>query len=499
MKSQEQNKVFLAFDFGAESAKAVTGQLKDGKLHTKEIYRFTTGLLQLDDHYYWNIYRFYEEIIKSIVICVREEGKIPESIAFDTWGVDFGLLASDGSLLRIPYAYRDPQVVEAMKEFHKRYSPEKIYELTGISMEPFNSLYHLYALRKNNDPALLNSKEILFLPDLLNYLLCGEKKTEFSFATTTQLYNPVISAWENELLAPLGIDSSFMNEVIPPGQTIGHLKDYIAEKTGAGKARISSVCSHDTASAIVVVPGTGDNWAFISSGTWSIMGIETHAPVITPKTFAYNFSNEGIGEERYSLLKNIMGIWLLQSCKRVWENQGLSFGYPELVAMAEKAPPFSAFLDPDYMGFYNPDNMPRAIDQYCKLTKQTKPSEISSYVRIILENLALKYRMVLEQLMEVTGRNIETIHITGGGIQNKLLCQFTANATGKKVIAGPVEGSALGNIFMQAKACGYLNTVDEVREIVRNTFELKEYLPQDSTQWEAAWKKFQEILEPSHG
>lgn len=485
---------FLAFDFGAESGRAVTGILDNKRLFLDEIYRFPTGMLQLDNHLYWNIYRFYEEMVKSVSICVNQEQIKPESIAVDTWGVDFGFLAADDTLVRIPYAYRDPQVTGAMADFHSHFAPIKIYELTGIAMQPFNSIYHLHAMQLSGDEALKSARHLLFMPDLLNFFLCGEKKSEFSFATTSQLFNPAKNDWDDELLHAAGINRSFMNEIVKPGTVIGNLKKSICSQTGLESSKIVSVCSHDTGSAILAVPATDNDWAYISSGTWSLMGVETREPLISSKTFDFNFTNEGGADGTFRLLKNIMGLWLLQQCRRSWSSNEPSISYSELVEMAVISKPFSAFIDPDYMGFYNPTDMPAAIDDYCELTSQQAPESIGEYVRAILESLAFKYRLILDQLKEITGRNINKIHIIGGGTQNKLLCQFTANVTGIKVIAGPSEGTAAGNLLMQALALGYLKSIEEIRMVVNNSFSFSTYLPEDTNDWERAYERFHAVI-----
>ena len=489
------NGPFIAFDFGAESSRAVAGSLEKGKLVLKEIYRFTTGMMPLHGHLYWNIYRFYEEIIKALNICGREENIKPRSIAVDTWGVDFGMLAADGTIVRIPYAYRDPQVVEAMHHFHSIISPERIYSLTGISMQPFNSLYHLHAMRRSNDLALEAGQRVMFIPDLLNYLLSGVKKTEFSFATTSQLFNPFKGEWEDELLRAVGLDASYMNEIIEPGQLIGRLSDDGCRQSGLKQVEVASVCSHDTGSAIVAVPAKGTDWAYISSGTWSLMGLELGSPLINGKTFGYNFSNEGGAGKSFRFLKNIMGLWLLQQCREQWRKTDSGCDYPTLIEEARKTEPFRVLIDPDREQFFSPCDMVSEIDNYCRHTGQAKPASRGAYVRAILESLALKYRYVLEQLQEVSGRRINTIHIIGGGTRNKMLCQLTANATGKQVITGPAEGTAAGNILMQAMACGQVSSLEEIRSIVCNSFDFETYLPEDTKIWDNIYHRFVNLVE----
>ncbi len=487
---------FLAFDFGAESGRAVLGILEDQKIILDEIHRFPTGMVKIDNHLYWNIYRFYEEVLKAITYCTNSQHIQPESIAFDTWGVDFGFMAEDKTLIRIPFAYRDPQTTLAMTDFIENVmSPREIYSLTGISMQPFNSLFHLHALRRNRDRALHTANRLLFIPDIFNFLLSGKLATEFSFATTSQLFNPVKMDWDETLLSSVGLDKSFMNEIIPPASIIGDLKTDIAKSVGAESVKITAVCSHDTGSAIVAVPAEGEDWAYISSGTWSLMGVELKDALINDLSFNYNFTNEGGADHKICFLKNIMGLWLLQQCRNSWLKTNNSINYEELISLSILVKPFKSFLDPDYMGFYNPADMPFAIDEYCMKTWQEVPQNIGEYVRLILESLAFKYRMTLDQLKEVTGKPINRIHIIGGGSLNKTLCQFTANATGLKIIAGPAEGTAAGNLLMQAKALGYIKDLKEIRQVVRNSFSFVEYYPQDTLEWNKAYKKFLIIYE----
>jgi rhamnulokinase len=489
---------FLAFDFGAESGRAVLGTLENHKIVLDEIHRFPTGMMKIDNHLYWNIYRFYEEIIKAINYCVNSQHIQPESIAFDTWGVDFGFMAEDRTLLRIPFAYRDPQSSEAMPDFFENVmAPKDIYSITGIAMQTFNSLYHLHAMRRNRDRALHTAHRLLFIPDIFNFLLSGKLATEFSFATTSQLYNPLKKDWDETLLSSLGLAKSFMNPIIQPATILGELKADIAKSTGAESVKIVTVCSHDTSSAIVAVPAENDDWAYISSGTWSLMGVELNEAIINELSFKYNFTNEGGAENTICYLKNIMGLWLLQQCRNSWLKSNNIINYEELISLSQLAKPFKSFMDPDYMGFFNPPDMTFAIDEYCAATHQEVPQNIGEYVLLILESLAFKYRMTLDQLREVTGKPINRIHIIGGGAQNAHLCQYTANATGLKVIAGPAEGTAAGNLLMQAKALGYLKDLKEIRKVVQNSFSFVEYHPSDTQIWNDAYKKFLLVCEKS--
>ena len=490
----EKTSKYLAIDLGAESGRAVIGSLENDKIILEEIHRFRTGMLFQNNHYYWNIYRFYEEIIKSIELCVNQFHVKPHSLAIDTWGVDFGLISNDGSLIRIPYAYRDPQSEEGMRKFlSDNMSAKQIYDLTGIAIQSFNSVYHLHALKQNDDIALRNANKLLFIPDLLNYFLTGIEKSEFTFATTSQLYNPITKKWESKLFESIQVPETLMAEIIQPGSKIGFIKDDIVKNIGVKPFLVNAVCSHDTGSAVVAIPATGDDWAFISSGTWSLMGVELPEPVINSKSQEYNFTNEGGAEGTFRFLKNIMGLWLLQQCRSSWTKSGNEISYPDLVktALSEKA--FKSFIDPDFEGFFNPDDMPTAIDQYCTSTNQNSPETVGGYVLTILEGLAFKYRLVLDQLKETTSRKINKIHIIGGGSQNELLCQFTANVTGLEVIAGPAEGTATGNLLMQAKTMGDVSSVEEIRKIVANSFELKTYLPENVKEWDEGYGVFRKI------
>lgn len=486
---------YLAIDLGAESGRAVAGILDNRKLILDEVHRFPTGMIQSENHYYWNVYRFYEEILTSIGLCNYKEQITPESIGIDTWGVDFVLLSDDDTPIRIPYAYRDPQTSMGMKSFlEEKLDAREIYEMTGIALQPFNSIFHLNALKKNRDFALEHASSLMFMPDFLNFMLTGKKKSEFTFATSSQLLDPINRTWEPRLFKALEIDISLMSDIINPGNILSPIHPHIARNSGVNSFPVAAICSHDTASAIVAIPATGDDWAFISSGTWSLMGVENRRPIISSKSFEFNFSNEGGPQGTFNFLKNIMGLWILQQCRKSWSKPGEEINYSDLINMAMLARPFKTFIDPDYNGFYNPEDMPGEIDKYCQITDQESPQTIGEYVRTILEGLAFKYRLVLDQLNEVSEKTIRRIHVIGGGTQNKLLCQFTANVTGLQVIAGPIEGTAAGNILMQAMALEHLNSLTEIREVVRKSFQTKIYQPEHTEKWGTAYLKFLNIL-----
>jgi len=483
---------YLAFDFGAESGRALLGTLENGKISLQEVHRFPNGMLTVRGRYHWNIFRLYEEIKKSISICVNDLKIQPESLAFDTWGVDFALLGADGSFLGLPYAYRDPHTNTAIEEVDKLIPKKRIYELTGIQFAQYNSLFQLYALQKNNAPQLSVAKHLLFMPDIFNYLLTGEMKTDFTFATTSQLYNPNTNNWEVELFNTIGIDPKIMNPIVKPGTVIGYVSESVCKETGLKPIPVIAVASHDTGSAIAAIPAEGENWAYISSGTWSLMGVESPKAVINDDSMACNFTNEGGVEGTFRTLKNIMGLWLLQETRRAW-SKDKKYEYSELVVMAENAKPFEYLIDPDDSTFLNPESMPEAIKAYCKKTGQKVPEKHEEIVRCIFDSLALKYRYVAEQIKRVTGNKVEKINIIGGGSQNKLLCQLTADACDAVVIAGPSEGTGVGNLLMQSRALGHINSLDELRKIVKNSFETHKFTPKDKNIWDLSFSKFLKI------
>lgn len=484
---------YLAFDLGAESGRTILGSLEGGRLVLDEVSRFPNGMIPLRGHLHWNVLSLFEEMKKGIKVCIQERDGNPQSLGIDTWGVDFSLLARDGSLLSLPFAYRDPRNEGAMEEFFKIVPRLRIYELTGNQFLQFNSLFQLYAMKRERSPLLQMAKDLLFMPDLFNYFFTGQKKTEFTYATTSQLYNPRRKEWEKELFEALGVSCSIMQEVVPPGTHVGFLEESICMETGIQPIPVIAVASHDTGSAVAGVPAEDRNWAFISSGTWSCMGIEIQQPCINTKALALNFTNEGGVEGTFRFLKNIMGLWLLQECRRVWAREWL-YSYEELTEAAESAQAFRVNLDPDWTGFLNPPDMTEAIRTFCATTGQKPPDTLAAFARCILESLALKYRYVLEQLKDISPHPISRMHIIGGGAKNRLLCQFAANAAGLPVISGPSEATAAGNILFQAKTLGHVGSLEDIRRIIRDSFPLETYQPQDSSIWEDAYERFSEMI-----
>ena len=485
---------FLAFDLGAESGRAVVGILTDNKLKLNEVYRFPNGYVNIRGRLHWNAFSLFTELRKALNICSRSITKKIDSLAIDTWGVDFGLLSKDGTLLAMPYSYRDPMTNGIVDVFVKNIMPiNNLYMLTGIQTMQINTLFQLYSLKKSGSSILSAASDLLFMPDLLNYFFTGEKKTEYSIATTSQLLNPYTKKWNNELFSSIGVSETLMQEVIQQGLVIGYVDDGICQQTGVSSVPVISVASHDTGAAIAAIPAEGENWAYLSSGTWSLMGMELKHPIINEETASQNFTNEGGVEGTFHFLKNLCGLWLLQQCKKSWDVVQ-TFSYNQLVQMASASQPFKILIDVDAPDFQNPLDMPSAIQAYCIKTKQPAPESVAEYTRCIFDSLAMKYRLVMSQLKKFSPVQINKLYIIGGGARNKLLCQLTANALGMPVVAGPSEASSIGNIMIQAMALGYVSSLTGIRKIVRDSFDPIVYFPEDNSGWD---QKEQFLLELS--
>lgn len=487
-----KNASFLAFDLGATSGRSILGTIEDGKLRMKELTRFPNQILQVGDHFHWNILSLFEHL-KTGLVAAKKEGVEITSIGIDTWGVDFAMIGKDGALLGAPYAYRDPHTVGAPDEFFNIIPRKKVYDLTGIQVMNFNSLYQLYALSKAGNSQLEAASEILFVPDALSYLLTGNRVTEYTIASTSQILNPVTKQFEAELLKAAGVDASILGEIVMPGHVIGTLRDYLAEESGLGNIPVVAVAGHDTASAVAAVPAENERFAYLSSGTWSLIGIEVKDAIINDETYALNFTNEGGVEGTTRFLKNITGMWILEQCIKEWKKEGVTFHYDELMNMANAAPAFRSLIDPDHVSFANPVSMISAITEYCAATGQSAPEGHAAIVRTIFESLSLKYNFVLGKLKDLAPFSIEKLHVIGGGAKNPLLNQWTANAIGLPVVAGPSEATAFGNIMVQAKAAGCVDSLDEMRSIIRESLSLDQFIPQDSDAWAAGYQKFLKI------
>lgn len=487
---------YLAFDLGAENGRAILGQIANGRLTLRELHRFANRMVSLHGHLYWDILHLFAEIQHALQLAGREHLKL-SGMGVDTWGVDFGLLDRDGTLLANPVAYRDHRTDGMMEKVFAKMPREEIYQHTGIQLMQINSLFQLYALVAAQSPLLPIAQRLLFIPDLINFMLTGRQVSEFTFATTSQLFNPVTRTWADPIFAKLALPRHLMAEVIEPGTMIGTLRQDLANATKLPAVPVIAVGCHDTASAVAAVPTQHEHWAYLSSGTWSLMGVEGRAPVINARSLAMNFTNEGGVAGTMRLLKNIMGLWLLQECRRQWSRDGKNLDYAQLMRLAENAPPFRSLLNPDDPTFLHPENMPQAIADFCRRTKQPVPQSEGEFVRCILESLALQYRRVMEMLEELQGGKIGVLHIVGGGSQNALLNQFTADAIGKPVLAGPVEATALGNVAVQALAVGEFSNLTEARQVIKNSFAIQEFHPRDVEPWNEAYQHFVDLENPN--
>jgi len=478
-------KQYIAVDLGAESGRVMLGSISQQKLLLEEIHRFSNGPVEEKGTLRWDFNRLLGEVKAGMK---KANGQIA-GVGVDSWGVDFGLLDADGKLIENPYHYRDSRTNGMMEKAFELLSKREIYESTGVQFMQLNSLYQLLAMRLGNSAALAKTKSLIFMADMVSYYLCDKMFGEYSLASTSQLMDMRTGRWAKKVFEKLSLPIDIMPKVVPPGTVVGQLSDKVKKELGCGEIPVIATGSHDTACAVAAVPAGKGNWAYLSSGTWSLMGVEVPRAIINDKTFEYEFTNEGGVESTIRLLKNIMGLWLMQECKRQWQREDADLSYAELTDLAEKAKPFAAYINPDYSGFLAPGDMPKRINTYLRDTGQETTDDKGQMIRIILESLALKYRFVMEAIEDVTGKMIEVLHIVGGGGQNELLCRFTANALGKKVITGPIEATASGNILMQAKAAGQIKTLIKAREIIRNSFELKEYEPQDSALWKKQYEK----------
>ncbi len=475
-------KHYLALDLGAESGRAIVGTLAGGKLSLSETHRFANTPLNTPGGLRWDVDGLWREIKAGIAHSARAFAL--QSLAVDTWGVDFALLDENGALLGNPYHYRDARTDGMLEEAFRRVPQPQIFARTGIQFMQINTLYQLLSMRLASDPHLAAARTFLTIPDLFNHWLCGSLVCEFTNATTTQCFDPLSRDWAFPLLQAMDIPLHLFPGVCEPGTNLGALLPDVALETGAGSLPVIAPACHDTGSAVAAVPAQNSHFAWISSGTWSIMGAEVAQPNLTPQALASNFTNEGGVFGTWRLSRNIMGLWLVQECKRAW---GLS--YDELTRLAGETRPFLAVIDVDHPGFLHPGNMPEKICQFCHQTGQPVPQTQGEITRVVLESLALKYRFVLARLEDLLGTRLDPIHIIGGGTQNRLLNQLTADATGRRVVSGPVEATAAGNILMQAITLGEIPSLAEARELVQRSFETSDYLPQPSAGWDQAYTR----------
>ena len=484
----EKQNYFFAVDLGATSGRTIVATIENEKIQLEELTRFDNNLIQTGGHFYWDIYALYFEIIKGLKLAAQRQLNIC-SIGIDTWGVDFVCVGKDGALLRNPLAYRDPHTFGMMEDYFEHViDKKKVYDITGIQFMNFNSLFQLYAMRKNNDSALANAEKILFVPDALGYMLTGKMVCEYTIASTSQILDPKTKELSPELLESVGLTPAHFGEMTNPATVIGQLTEEVQQMTGLGALPVVAVAGHDTGSAVAAVPARDEHFAYLSSGTWSLMGIEANDAIINELSYERNFTNEGGIEGTTRFLKNICGMWIYERCRKEWTDAPKS--HTELQAEAMRQPAFQCFINPDDKAFANPPSMVDAIQNYCRETGQKVPEGYAEICRCIFESLAMRYRQVFDYLKEMASFPIEVLHIIGGGSLNNYLNQFTSNSLGVKVLAGPQEGTALGNIMLQAKASGEVKDIWEMRRIIANSLELKEFLPQDKQLWDEAYERY---------
>ncbi len=484
---------YIAVDLGAGSGRVILGNFSGSELDLREVHRFENGPMDLAGTLRWDIHRLFAEIKIGIGKAVMSSGGEVRGIGVDAWGVDYGLLDSDGALLSQPFNYRDSRTETMIEAAFERVPRAKIFEATGIQFMTLNSLFQLLSAVIDKTQPLGRASTLLFIPDLINYFLTGERANERTVASTSQCYNPQTRDWAREMLDALGIPVEKFAPLVDPGTTLGLLRSDVAEVTGAGDVPVLAVGSHDTASAVAAVPASGGEFAYLSSGTWSLLGLETQAPVINEQALDLNFTNEVGVCDTIRLLKNINGLWILQETRRIWAEGGREMTYGEMMSEAAKAKPFTAVVDVDHADFMGPGDMEARIRARAEESGQPSPETRGEVLRSIFESLALKYRWVLERADDLQGRDSDVLHIVGGGTQNRLLNQFAANAVRRPVVVGPVEATAAGNVISQMMATGDLASLEEGRALVRNSFETETYEPADPEAWDDAYERLADL------
>jgi len=521
---------FLAVDLGASSGRVVAGLFDGERLALEEIHRFENGPVNVGRHMHWDLLGLWKELCNGLrAAAAKYTGQIV-SVGVDTWGVDFALLGRGDALLANPHHYRDSRTNGLMERAFTTVPRHEIFAATGLQFMQFNTLYQLLAMKLERSPVLEAAETFLMMPDIFHWLLTGRKANEFTNATTTQFYDPCAGGWATELLARFGLPTEIFGELIPPGTELGPLLPQVAADTGLAGVKVIAPGTHDTASAVMAVPAVSNpeseisnlksqisnlksgianpksqisdaqrskpsapDWCYISSGTWALMGVESLRPIINDACLRLNFTNEGGIGGTFRVLKNITGLWLLQECRRVWAQRGQKLDWEEINRFSDAAPPLVSLINPDDPSFMAPADMPNAIRQFCERTGQPSPQTEGAIIRCALESLALKCRQVLGWLGQLIGGRIETIHVVGGGTQNRRLCQATADACGRRVVAGPVEATAIGNVMMQAVAARSVSSIAEAREVIRGSFELEEYAPSGNSAWDDAFGRFQSL------
>ncbi len=482
----------LAFDFGASSGRAIVGVFDGDKIELREVHRFSNDPVKINGTFYWDVQRLFFEI-KQGILKAKEDGGF-DSIGIDTWGVDFGLLRKDGTLVENPVHYRDARN-DGMVELAKKYmSHEEMYDITGIQFMDFNTIFQLLSLKENRPYILEEADKLLFMPDLLSYMLSGVKSTEYSIATTSQMVDLKTHDWSDKILDTFGIKKDLLTPIVPTGAVIGQLSDDICEELGVPKADIISVASHDTQSAITAAPCENDDFAFISCGTWSLFGTEVKEPILNEASKKLNVTNEGGYDYTIAFLKNICGLWLIQESRRQWIREGKEYSYADLEKMALECEPFKCFIDPDAPEFAPMGNIPKRVQEYCEKTNQYVPQTVGEIMRCIYESLAMKYRYTFDGIKDCTGKDYDRIHVMGGGTKDKLLLSMTAQSCNVDVYGGPIEATALGNIAVQLMSSGAISDIKQARKIIADGENLKLYTPDNRDEWENAYSTFKEII-----
>jgi rhamnulokinase len=489
-------KKYLAFDLGASSGRAIVGILKNGILKLDEIYRFPNSGIQVFNSMYWDILWVFQEIKNGILTYVKKYGSELDSIGIDTWGVDFVLLNERDELAGPVHTYRDNRTNGMLQKMFEKVPEEEIFNQTGIQFMPINTSTQIFSMVYNNCPELEITKTFLMLPDYFNFLLSGVKCSEYSDVTTSQLFNPIKDNWAYDLIEKLGFKKQWFCKIKEPGTILGPIQKEIAEETGISpNTQIIAPLCHDTGSAVAAIPVDRENvkqreWAYISSGTWSLLGVELEKPLINEKAMQYNYTNEGGINKTSRFLKNLTGLWLIQECKRLWNKNDMNLKWDEIEKQAKSAPPFKFFINPNDLCFLNPQNMIDEIKNYCKIHNQNIPEKIGEIARTVYESMAFNYKNALMNLEDILEKKIKIVHIIGGGSRDNLLNQFTANALNVPVIAGPAEATAIGNVLVQALALGEIKNLNELKIIIRNSFQIKEYFPNNVDEWNKNYEIF---------
>lgn len=490
-------KRYIAFDLGASSGRCMVGELAQGVLSLVEVYRFTTPILAAKDALHWDIQAIFEELQTGLANAVQQCGPHFDGISVDTWGIDYVLLDESGALLGNPYHYRDARTEGMMEAAFATVAKAEIYQQTGIQFMPINTVFQLLAEAKQSPNLLEKAALLLPIPNYLLYLLSGVKKAEYTIVSTTQLADPRRRTWTGPLIEAFGFPQEIFPDVVEPGTILGPLKPELARQAGiAGPVPVIAGASHDTAAAVASVPALEAHWAYLSSGTWSLMGVELDAPLINEQTLARNYTNEGGIQGTTRFLKNIAGLWILQECQSYWEARGDIFTFAELADLAAALPPTHAWINPDEPRFLQPGSMPEKVQTFLHETNQSYRNDIGWITRCVLESLAFKYRLVFDELQMLTGQPINRLHIVGGGTQNTLLCQMTADAIHRDVVTGPIEGTVVGNVGTQAIATGILPDLDALRNVIAASFDLKHYTPQQTDYWDQNEATFRVLQKP---